>query len=69
MGEQLHVERIGRTPATVIELVHSPDDDGYYLTNTDFLKRRGRVSAKIYPTDVAARSDWERGTVEWEPWS
>jgi hypothetical protein len=69
MGETIHVERVGRTPTTAVELVHSPDDGGYYLSNADFQKRRGRVSAKVYKTRAAAIKDWNAGTVEWEAWN
>lgn len=68
MSETLHVERIGRTPTTAIELVHSPDDGGYWLGNTDFMRSKRRTSIKIYPTAAAARADWNAGTVEWEAW-
>lgn len=68
MGVTLHVERIGRTPTTAIELVESPDDGGYYLSNTDFQNNRHRTSVKIYPTDKAARADWNAGTITWEEW-
>lgn len=68
MGQQLKIERIGRTPVTAIELVESPDDGGFYLGNTDFQKSKRRTSVKIYRTREAAIADWQRGTVEWEGW-
>ena len=68
MSTTLHVTRIGRTPTTAIELVHSPDDDGYYLSNTDFQRSRTRASVKVYLTEAAARADLNAGTVEWEEW-
>lgn len=69
MSETLNVTRIGRTPVTAIELVYSPDDGGYYLSQMDFQKKKSRTSVRIYPSDSAARSDWNGGTVKWEPWS
>jgi hypothetical protein len=68
MSETLSVERIGRTPVTATELVHSPDDNGYYLSQADFQNRRGRVSAQIYPTRDKALAAWNSQTVEWDPW-
>jgi hypothetical protein len=68
MTETLHVTRIGRTPTTAIELVHSPEDGGYYLGNTDFAKSKRRTSVEIFPTDAAARAAWQSGKVEWEAW-
>jgi len=69
MGETLHVTRIGRTPTTAIELVHSPDDGGYYLSNQDFGRCKSRTSVKIYATRAAALADWNGGTVAWEDWN
>lgn len=64
----IHVERIGRTPTTAIEVVHSPDDGGYYLGNTDFQRGRQRVSIGVWPTSQAAVADFNAGKVEWEDW-
>lgn len=69
MSETVHVERVGRTPTTAIEIVHSPDDGGFYLGNTDFQRKRRRTSVKIYRTRDAAFRDWNAGTVEWEEWN
>jgi hypothetical protein len=68
MIEIIHFTRIGRMPTTVIEVVYSPENDGYYLSNTDFQNNKRRTSVKVYPTDAAAKADWNGGTVEWEPW-
>lgn len=69
MGTTIHVERIGRTPTTAIELVHSPDDGGYYLSNADFQRSRGRVSKKVWPKSEDAIRAFNAGKVEWEDWS
>lgn len=69
MGQTLQVKRIGRTAVTAIELVYSPDDGGYYLSNSDFLNKKSRVSVKTYATEDEAIADWGRETVEWEEWS
>ncbi len=69
MSETIHVERIGRTPTTAIEVCHSPDDGGYYLGHTDFQNTKRRTSVEIYSTRAAAVADWNAGTVKWEPWS
>jgi hypothetical protein len=66
--QTIHVERIGRTPTTAIEVVHSPDDGGYYLGNTDFQRGRQRVSIDIWPSKAAAVEAWHRGEVNWEGW-
>jgi hypothetical protein len=68
MSEIIHFTRIGRMPTTVIEVVYSPDEGGYYLSNTDFQNNKHRASVKVYPTDAAAKADWNADTVEWEPW-
>lgn len=68
MSTTLYATRLGRTPTTAIELVHSPDDGGYYLGNTDFVRSKRRTSVKIYRTEKDAKADWHAGTVEWEPW-
>lgn len=69
MGETIHVERIGRTPTTAVEVVHSPDDGGYYLSNADFQNRRSRTSVKVWRTRALAVAAWNVGEVEWEPWA
>jgi hypothetical protein len=66
-SQTIHVERIGRTPTTAIEVVHSPDDGGYYLSQTDFQHSKHRVSVKIYHTKDAAIADWNSGA-DWEDW-
>lgn len=68
MSETIHVEWIGRTPTTAIEVVYSPDDGGYYLGHTDFRNNKRRTSVKIYRTREKAVADWNAKTVEWEPW-
>lgn len=68
MSETIHVERVGRTPTTAIDLCHSPDDGGYYLSNTDFVNRLTRTSEDVYSTRDGALADWHAGTVKWEPW-
>lgn len=70
MSTTLQVTRLSNgRPGTAIDLVHSPDDDAYYLHHYDFINKRDRTSVKVYPTAEEARADWSRGTLEWEPWS
>lgn len=64
----INVTRIGRTPTTAVEVVHSPDDGGYYLGNTDFQRMRQRVSVGVWPSQAAAIAAFNAGTVEWEDW-
>jgi len=66
MSEIIHFTRIGRMPTTVIEVVYSPDEGGYYLSNTDFQNNKHRASVKVYPTDAAAKADWNADTVAWD---
>jgi hypothetical protein len=63
------VTRINNNVAIATELVHSPDDGGWYLSQTDFAKNMSRTSVEIYRTDTEALSEWHRGVVKWEPWS
>lgn len=69
MGDTIHIERIGRTPTTAIEVIHSPDDGGYYLGNSDFQNKLRRTSVKVWPTKRMAVDAWNAGEVEWEPWN
>jgi len=65
MSEIIHFTRIGRMPTTVIEVVYSPDEGGYYLSNTDFQNNKHRASVKVYPTDARPRSAKDRGLLCW----
>lgn len=68
MSETLKVERLGNgRPGSAIDLVHSPDDGGWYLSHLDFVTKKQRTSVAIYPTRELAVADWHRGA-EWEPW-
>lgn len=51
-----------------VELVHSPDDGGYYLGQTDFQKTRQRVSLNVWPSADAALRAFRNGKVQWETW-
>jgi hypothetical protein len=69
MSKTLKIERVGRTAVTAIDLVHSPDDGGYYFSNHDFRNRKSRTSIKIYTTEKEALAEWNSGSLEWEDWS
>jgi hypothetical protein len=64
----IHIVRNGRELAAAVELVHSPDDGGYYLGNTDFVKGRQRVSLNVWPSGAAAVAAFQAGKVQWESW-
>jgi hypothetical protein len=69
MSETIRVVRNrNREPVLAAEIVHSPDDGGYYVAETDFEKKRHRVSRKIYKMYGVARDDYHAGLVKWEPW-
>lgn len=64
----LSITREDGTPTAAVDLVYSPDDYGYYLSQYDFQNVKNRTSVKIYPSIAAATADWKAGTVEWEEW-
>jgi hypothetical protein len=68
MSETIQVLRDGRNLIGATDLVHSPDDEGYYFSQADFAKSKRRVSAKVYRSETAAKKAWSTGTVEWESW-
>lgn len=51
-----------------IDMVDSPDDNGWYFHEYDFVKRRDRTSKKIFPSAESARQAYSKGVVKWEPW-
>jgi len=55
-------------PRQAIDIVDSPDDGGYYLSATDFAKRRKRVSQDIYPSFGDAMRAYSSSKVRWEAW-
>ncbi len=64
----IHVARNGRELVEAVEVVHSPDDGGYYLGNTDFQRGRQRVSIGVWPTQAGATTAFRGGKVKWEDW-
>lgn len=68
MSETLQVLRDGRNLIGATDLIYSPDDGGYYFSQADFLKSKGRVSAKVYPSETAAKKAFAANAVEWEDW-
>ena len=57
-----------KAPLGVVDLIYSPDDSGYYFSEADWIKNRGRVSS-IYRTEKAARAAWSARKIKWEKWS
>lgn len=58
----------------VTDIVHSPDDGGWYGQQTDLDKGRTRVTKKVYPTWSLAREATKAGARHagrspWEAWS
>jgi hypothetical protein len=51
-----------------IDMVHSPDDGGWYFHEFDFVKRRDRVGKGIFPSADAARRAFAQKTLKWEAW-
>lgn len=66
MGITLQVNRYMGELVSAVELVDSPDDGGWYLVKTDFCKRVGMTSAKIYKSESAARDAFRQNKVKWE---
>lgn len=64
----IHIERKAGKLMSAVELVHSPDDGGYYLGNTDFTKSRQRVSLNVWTSGQAAVAAFQAGKVQWESW-
>ncbi|PWU21869.1 MAG: hypothetical protein C5B50_00870 [Verrucomicrobia bacterium] len=69
----LYVSRHEGKPVLATELVESPDDGGWYLSQTDFVRGKNRTSVKVWPSTTSARAAWHvkagcPGAVEWEPW-
>ena len=64
----IHVARNGHELMSAVEVVHSPDDGGYYLGNTDFQRGRQRVSIGVWPTQSGATMVFRGGKVQWEDW-
>jgi len=54
-----------------IDLVESPDDDGWYAQQYDFKRSDNatRTSAKIYPSRADLIAALDSGTHRWQKWS
>jgi hypothetical protein len=65
----VHIERnrLGQA-IRAIDMVDSPDDNGWYFHEYDFVKRRDRTSIKIFPSAEAARNAFAKKAVKWEAW-
>ncbi len=55
-------------PLTSLGVVCIPSKGCCYLSQTDYPNRKGRLSAKTYPSVEAAVDDLYADTVEWTPW-
>jgi hypothetical protein len=51
---------------TVLDLVYSPDDDGWYAHEYDLDAMTDRVSLKVYPSRQHLERALDNGTHEWE---
>lgn len=50
----------------VVDLVYSPDDQGYYLQETKFSEKTDRVSKKTYASAEEAEVAYGTRRVRWE---
>lgn len=54
---------------SLTDLVHSPDDDGYYFSES---KQGENVilsrTSEVYPSKGAARKAWDSNKVKWDDW-
>lgn len=64
----IHITRKAGKLMSAVELVHSPDDGGYYLGFTDFDKSRQRVSLDVWTSAQSAVAAFQAGKVKWENW-
>ena len=55
-------------PFDCIDLVHSPDDDGYYLQEFHPIENKSRTSETIYKTKKEAKKDYREDSVKWGEW-
>jgi hypothetical protein len=69
MGQTIQIvkNKTGK-PVSATDLVYSPDDGGYYLSQHDFRKKAARVSEKVWIHPHAALTDFRTGAVKWEEW-
>ena len=51
-----------------VDLVHSPDDGGYYLVQYSLTDTKTRVSKAVYTERIFAIKAYRDGAVEWEEW-
>lgn len=72
MTDTFRAERDSRTGVcrSCIDLVESPDDDGWYAQEYNFLRRDNatRTSRKIYPTRSALVQALEDKSHRWAKW-
>jgi hypothetical protein len=68
MGQTVQVLRNVRTGELLgaTDLVFSPDDGGYYLSQHDFKRKTSRVSKKIWFEEQTALNAFNSGKVKWE---
>ena len=58
------------TPSAYIDIVFSPDDGGWYVSESKSGKPYGtRSSRKIFPSAHEAKRSYDRGQVKWNKWS
>ena len=67
MGQTVEIKRDGRVLIGATDLIHSPDDDGYYFHQADFRRSKCRTS-KVYKTQAQAMTDWLARKVKWDDW-
>lgn len=56
------------TEKTTIDVVHSPDDGGFYASEWERAKPHRHRHSKIYKTRRDTTKAIDAGTVEWDSW-
>jgi hypothetical protein len=53
---------------TITEIGWSPDDGGYWISQTDLDTRKDRASVRVYPSRQEAEKAVAESKVRWERW-
>lgn len=53
---------------TLSDIVHSPDDGGYWISQWNAITERSRASKKIYPTYQKAKKALDSSRTPYEAW-
>ena len=53
----------------VTEIVYSPDDGGFWISQFDLNSELSRASIVVFPSERAAKTALRDDSVAWEVWS